>query len=101
MNRILLAACLCCCAAISLFAKPNIEHIEPPFWWVGMQNSHLQVVIHAKNIAQYRVSVSPISRTWLGTAQHRHDRKPQLCLYQPQHSKQYTCGKYDFGVQQR
>lgn len=59
MNRILLAACWCCCAAISLFAKPNIAHIEPPFWWVGMQNSDLQVVVHAKNIAQYRVSVSP------------------------------------------
>ena len=29
----------------------QIDHLEPPFWWVGMANNTLQVMVHGKNIA--------------------------------------------------
>ena len=36
----------------------QIERIEPPFWYAGMQNPELQILFYGKNIAQYNVSVS-------------------------------------------
>lgn len=32
--------------------------IEPPNWWVGMKNPNLQLLVHAKDIAQCNVSIS-------------------------------------------
>ncbi len=29
----------------------QIEHIEPPFWWSGMHNNKLQLMVHGKNVA--------------------------------------------------
>ena len=40
-------------AGLCLFAQ--IQHVEPPFWWAGMKNPHLQVLIHGENIADYKV----------------------------------------------
>jgi len=39
---------------ISLFTKAQskIEHLEPPFWWAGMKNQELQLLVHGKNIAE-------------------------------------------------
>ena len=36
------------------------EHVEPPFWWVGMRSKSVQILLHnAKvNIADYTVSLS-------------------------------------------
>ncbi|BAO54422.1 alpha-amylase (Neopullulanase) SusA [Nonlabens marinus S1-08] len=28
-------------------------HVEPPFWWAGMQHSEVEVLIHAPNAAKY------------------------------------------------
>ena len=36
----------------------QIERIEPPFWYAGMQNPEVQILFYGKNIAQYNVSVS-------------------------------------------
>lgn len=36
----------------------QIERIEPPFWYAGMNNPELQIMFYGKNIAQYNVSVS-------------------------------------------
>jgi len=33
----------------------QIERVEPPFWWEGMQYAEVQVLLYGKNIAQYRV----------------------------------------------
>jgi len=41
---------------LSTFSQ--IEKIEPPFWWSGMQNTELQIMCYGKNIAQYDVSIS-------------------------------------------
>jgi len=32
-----------------------IQHLEPPFWWVGMQNNQLQLMLHGKNIAEFEI----------------------------------------------
>ncbi|SDS83053.1 Glycosidase [Gillisia sp. Hel1_33_143] len=36
----------------------QIDHMEPPFWWSGMQQNELQIMFHGKDIAQYDVAVS-------------------------------------------
>ncbi len=33
----------------------NIEKVEPMFWWVGMKNPNLQLMIHGENIANSKV----------------------------------------------
>jgi len=43
----------------SAFAQKKTEqiNIEPPFWWVGMQNAELQLMVHGKNIGETRVQL--------------------------------------------
>ena len=36
----------------------DLEHVEPPFWWVGMTNSELQIMVHGEGIAHYRPGIS-------------------------------------------
>jgi glycosidase len=31
----------------------NIDRIDPPFWWIGMKNNQLQLLIHGKNISEF------------------------------------------------
>ena len=40
----------------TVFAQ--IERVEPPFWWSGMNHSELQVMFYGKDIAQYTPTVS-------------------------------------------
>jgi glycosidase len=42
--------------SISVFSQ--IERVEPPFWYAGMNHSNLQIMFYGKNIAQYEVSIS-------------------------------------------
>jgi len=41
---------------LSTFSQ--IEKIEPPYWWSGMQNTELQIMCYGKDIAKYDVSIS-------------------------------------------
>jgi len=34
----------------SIMCQSTIDKIEPPFWWKGMQNSELQLMVYGKNI---------------------------------------------------
>ena len=36
---------------------PAVEHMEPAFWWVGMKNDRLQIMLHGQQIANYRPSI--------------------------------------------
>lgn len=36
----------------------QIDRMEPPFWWSGLNHSELQVMFYGKNIAQYTPGVS-------------------------------------------
>ncbi len=42
------AAWLLC--SVALFAKDATTSIEPPFWWAGMNNPQLQLMVHSPNI---------------------------------------------------
>ena len=43
-------------AAASIAAPGMIEKIEPPYWWVGMQNDTLQLMVSGKDVASAEVS---------------------------------------------
>ncbi|SEA15405.1 glycoside hydrolase family 13 protein [Pedobacter hartonius] len=35
------------------WAQSKFDHVEPMFWWTGMKNPKLQLLVHGKNIAGY------------------------------------------------
>jgi len=37
---------------------PPLERVEPMFWWVGMQNPKLQLIVHGYKIAERTVKIS-------------------------------------------
>jgi len=37
--------------AASATAATAIQHMDPPFWWAGMQNKHLQLMVHGPSLA--------------------------------------------------
>ncbi len=41
-----------------LFVSAQVERVEPAFWWVGMKNSKLQLLIHGKDISKNQVSIN-------------------------------------------
>ena len=43
---------------LSFSKNISLERIEPMFWWTGMQNPNLQLLVHGKNIAQVDVSIN-------------------------------------------
>ena len=56
MKRLLfiLSAFIFCQMAI---AQPkNLERVEPTFWWVGMKNTKLQLVVYGNRISDKKVS---------------------------------------------
>ncbi|MBE9466726.1 MAG: glycoside hydrolase family 13 protein [Bacteroidetes bacterium] len=36
----------------------SLERVEPMFWWAGMQNPDLQLLVHGENISQAEVSIN-------------------------------------------
>jgi glycosidase len=43
----------------SVFAQvPALERVEPAFWWVGMHNPKLQLIVHGKDIGVRNVKLS-------------------------------------------
>ncbi|MDJ1482036.1 glycoside hydrolase family 13 protein [Cytophagaceae bacterium YF14B1] len=43
----------------SAFAqKITLSHVEPAFWWVGMKNPELKILVHGPGIGQAQVSLS-------------------------------------------
>ncbi|MDX1571684.1 MAG: alpha-amylase family glycosyl hydrolase, partial [Xanthomonadales bacterium] len=55
MNRISPLLLLLILPLIS-WANP-IEHVEPPSWWIGMQEPTLQVLVHGEGLAHYQPRV--------------------------------------------
>ncbi len=43
--------------SISSFAL-NVDRVEPLFWWVGMKNPTVQLMVHGQNIASSQVSLN-------------------------------------------
>ena len=36
----------------------DIKHLEPPFWWTGMVDSKLQLMVHGKNISDLKPEIN-------------------------------------------
>ena len=36
------------------FSQNTIDRVEPPFWWVGMNNTELQIMFYGKGIAHLK-----------------------------------------------
>lgn len=53
----LLVALSILCGANASAAAPEIQHLEPAFWWVGMHNPELQILLHGPGISTARVEV--------------------------------------------
>lgn len=45
------------CFGLSVQAVIQIDRIDPAFWWAGMKNSELQIMVYGPNIAQASVSI--------------------------------------------
>ena len=43
--------------ASNLLLAQKIYRVDPPNWWVGMENPELQILIYGENLAQYQVSL--------------------------------------------
>lgn len=37
----------------------DAQHIEPPHWWVGMREPHVQIMVHAPGVAALEVQLQP------------------------------------------
>lgn len=56
MKKILISLALIL-SSMTMQAATKIDHIEPENWYVGMENSSLQLMVYGKNIRDSRVSV--------------------------------------------
>jgi hypothetical protein len=43
---------------ITTFSFAQFQRVEPAFWWKGMKNSELQILLYGKNIAQQNIELS-------------------------------------------
>jgi neopullulanase len=41
----------------AIYMQAQIERVEPAFWWVGMKNTQLQLLIHGTEICNRQVSI--------------------------------------------
>jgi len=39
------------------FTQVKINKVEPPYWWVGMNSTDLQLLIHGDNISEYNLEI--------------------------------------------
>ena len=44
-----------CVFGLQTLAQPRVERVEPPFWWVGMNEPALQLMVYGENIANAKV----------------------------------------------
>jgi glycosidase len=43
---------------VNLSAQKTIDRIEPPFWWTGMKNTEVQLMVYGNKIAESEVTVN-------------------------------------------
>ena len=75
MKKIFLSFLLFCTLSIS-YAKIDIERIDPPFWWTGIQDRELQIMLYGKNIADCKIKIDYPGVTIIGkTKCERHKKR--------------------------
>ncbi|HEY8928676.1 MAG TPA: glycoside hydrolase family 13 protein [Mucilaginibacter sp.] len=59
MKKVLFIAACCLAMALGSFAQvPALDRVEPMFWWVGMHNPNVQLIVHGNNIASRKVELN-------------------------------------------
>lgn len=43
---------------VAMFVFGQFQHVEPAFWWKGMRNPELQILLYGKNIANQTIEIS-------------------------------------------
>lgn len=56
LKRVLLIAYLLS-GACEMGAAFTIQHVEPPFWWSGMQSRELEILVHGDDVASLQPSI--------------------------------------------
>ena len=46
----------------AISGQAQLERVEPPYWWEGMENPNLQLLLYGNNIAQYDVTVPSLEK---------------------------------------
>ena len=63
----------------------QIQRVEPAFWWKGMKNPELQILVYGKNIAQYQVGATnqvPVTNiTKVENPNYQFERKKSIYLF--------------------
>ena len=44
--------------SLSAQSQNHLDRIDPPFWWAGMHNPNLQLMVHGETISQFEVELS-------------------------------------------
>ncbi len=55
--KTLFALILAICATSASASAYRIDHMDPPSWWVGMQQREVQLMVHGKQIADLEPSI--------------------------------------------
>lgn len=42
---------------VAIAGKYEIKHLEPAFWWAGMKNQNLQLLVHGENISDLKPEI--------------------------------------------
>lgn len=58
MKTLLILLFLTCCLQVGALSAQSIERIEPPFWWAGMNEHSLQLMVYGNELAGSEVSSS-------------------------------------------
>ncbi|MEM7161446.1 MAG: glycoside hydrolase family 13 protein [Bacteroidota bacterium] len=45
------------CIFISGLSGQDIERVEPPFWWSGMKNDNVQLMVHGEGVSKYDIKL--------------------------------------------
>ncbi|HTI59413.1 glycoside hydrolase family 13 protein [Mucilaginibacter sp.] len=59
MRKLLFLTFGCLVVALGVSAQiPALERVEPMFWWTGMSNPNLQLIVHGNDIASRKVEIN-------------------------------------------
>ncbi|MEL6134755.1 MAG: alpha-amylase family glycosyl hydrolase, partial [Bacteroidota bacterium] len=59
----------CLCPAIALAQQVQIQKINPPLWWVGMEHNDLELMVYGPNISDAKISINYPGVTLTGVTQ--------------------------------
>lgn len=49
--------CLIVLQFITITINAQLQHVEPPFWWAGMKNPELQIMVYGENISDTKAEL--------------------------------------------